>query len=139
MIPHLDVHADVDLHVLIDWCVDLHPAALERREAVLRHGHLPELGLPAAHLARHQSIEPRLLHGGRPRGVVPRHLSGGTPCRGGGLGPLDLHPFAVAAEVGRSRGLEGARVWVSERKNLKNYNPRAKQGTSPSLDGSSRR
>ena len=79
MIPHLDVHADVDLHVLIDGCVDLHPAALERREAVLRHGHLPELGLPAAHLARHQSIEPRLLHSGRTHVVGHRHLSGGIP------------------------------------------------------------
>ena len=123
MIPHLDVHADVDLHVLIDGSVDLHPAALERREAVLRHWHLPELGLPAAHLARHQSIEPRLLHGGWPRGVVHRHLSERTTRRGGGRGPFDLHTFAVAAEVGgkgaRGRGLEGARVWVSGRKSPK--------------------
>jgi hypothetical protein len=129
VIPYLDVHADVDLHVLIDRCVDLHPASLERREAVLRHGHLPELGPPAAHLARHQSIEPRLLHGARARGVVHRHLSGGTPRRGGGRGPFDLHPCAVAAEVGRGRGLEGARVWASGRKEPEEerrevYNPR---------------
>jgi hypothetical protein len=80
--PYLEVHAYIDLHVLVYGFVDFHPASLERREPVLRHGHFPELGPPAAHLIRRQSIEPRLLHGARPRRVVHRHLRGGNPRRG---------------------------------------------------------
>ncbi len=47
---YLQVHADIDLHLLEDRSVDLHPVLLDRCISMRRHENLPELKLPATHL-----------------------------------------------------------------------------------------
>lgn len=78
---HLEVHADVDLHLFVDGVVYLHPVLLQRRVAMGRNWYPSKLHLPI-HLLRRESSElwlrRKLIDADSRRGV---EFHGGRRCR----------------------------------------------------------
>lgn len=53
----LEIHSDVDFHLIIDWRVDFHPGFLERSVAVRWDGDFAELDLARGDFVSFQGLE----------------------------------------------------------------------------------
>lgn len=132
---NLEVHPYINLHLLIDRGVDLHPAPFQRREAVLRHRYLPKLNLPVRHLMRFQRLELRATRDrGRGR-VLYLHAWSNSCLRF--LHFLYLHAFVadkLEPEKSRRHGDEkGRRRW--SRRRLREITRDTKESSRASIMG----